>query len=264
MEGSNSALESESLKHQRTRNDYGSTSAVLQGSVNGRANFATQGSPDLVSNSSGYEEFFRGSVPCPSCRGLGRIRKEDERGLVAIIPMKDERLKPRRTYLYVLIAVIVSILVAGLILFFMFPRSVVALSKQPYLEPNYLHINVTMGIVNFTVTNRYNFSNSNYFPVTITGIQSSVMYDMKVLTTGKNNTQLRIPMRSTKEQTVNLDILLQGDEAYLATYCADHRKWVHDLFMQFELTANYSYLGRTEQTTLTTYQHVSCGNSTSV
>lgn len=64
-------METESLKRQRTGTDYGS----LQGSVNGRANFAAQGSPEAASNSSGYEEFFRGSVPCPSCRGLGRIRK---------------------------------------------------------------------------------------------------------------------------------------------------------------------------------------------
>ncbi|GFN73761.1 transmembrane protein [Plakobranchus ocellatus] len=49
------------------------------------------------STNQGYEELFKDSVPCPSCRGLGRVPKELENQLVALIPMKDGRLKPRRT-----------------------------------------------------------------------------------------------------------------------------------------------------------------------
>lgn len=62
-----------------------------------------------------YEELMHGSVPCPSCDGSGRIPKgsfhiciktiktidvcfvEREKQLVALIPLTDKRLKPRRT-----------------------------------------------------------------------------------------------------------------------------------------------------------------------
>lgn len=44
-----------------------------------------------------YEELMEGSVPCPSCSGSGRIPKELEGQLVAIIPVNDKRLRPRRT-----------------------------------------------------------------------------------------------------------------------------------------------------------------------
>ena len=31
------------------------------------------GSADMAQQNNGYEEFFGGTIPCPSCRGVGRI-----------------------------------------------------------------------------------------------------------------------------------------------------------------------------------------------
>ncbi|KAK2522313.1 Tmem106a [Columba livia] len=39
----------------------------------------------------------RRCVNCPTCQGTGRIPREQERQLVALIPYGDQRLKPRRT-----------------------------------------------------------------------------------------------------------------------------------------------------------------------
>lgn len=65
---------------------------------------------------SGYTELIGGTVPCPSCQGSGFIPKgnywccnifsftaiflELESTLVALIPLNDERLKPKRTYVF--------------------------------------------------------------------------------------------------------------------------------------------------------------------
>lgn len=49
---------------------------------------------------SGYTELIGGSVPCPSCSGSGFIPKELESTLVALIPLNDERLKPKRTWVF--------------------------------------------------------------------------------------------------------------------------------------------------------------------
>ncbi|KAK7453919.1 hypothetical protein BaRGS_00039610 [Batillaria attramentaria] len=215
------------------------------------------------SSADGYEEFFKDSVPCPTCRGLGRVSKEQEGELVALIPMRDKRLKPRRTVLYVLIAVFLCLLTAGLCMFFLFPRDVIVSSNRPLLQPAYLDLNVSATFVNFTVVNYYNFSNSNFFPVKIMGTQMTSMYDEKVMATSSNQTSVEIPTKSTLNYGIFMNFILsaENDWGFLVKFCDDSRSWVHNLPITFELTANYTYLGHVEQATLTTYQQVSCYNS---
>nr|XP_023967133.2 transmembrane protein 106A isoform X3 [Chrysemys picta bellii] len=66
----------------------------------------------------------RGCINCPTCQGTGRIPREQEKQLVALIPYGDQRLKPRRTKLYVSLAVTICLLMSSLIIFFLFPRSI--------------------------------------------------------------------------------------------------------------------------------------------
>ncbi|XP_033618961.1 transmembrane protein 106A isoform X3 [Fukomys damarensis] len=67
----------------------------------------------------------RGSfVPCPTCRGSGEIPQEREKQLVALIPYGDQRLEPRRTKLFVFLAVLLCLVTAGFAFFFLFPRSI--------------------------------------------------------------------------------------------------------------------------------------------
>ena len=70
------------------------------------------------------EEKTSGKI-CPSCQGTGRISKDDEENLVALIPYDDERLKPSRTKYYVIFAVAVCLVAFGLALFFFWPRTVI-------------------------------------------------------------------------------------------------------------------------------------------
>ncbi|KAM9657038.1 transmembrane protein 106A isoform 2-T2 [Morphnus guianensis] len=69
----------------------------------------------------------RSCVNCPTCQGTGRIPREQEKQLVALIPYGDQRLKPRRTKLYVCVAVTICLLTTSLSIFFLFPRSVTVL-----------------------------------------------------------------------------------------------------------------------------------------
>ena len=41
------------------------------------------GGPEMAQQNNGYEEFFGGTRPCPTCRGVGRI----PRGLYFVYPM---------------------------------------------------------------------------------------------------------------------------------------------------------------------------------
>ncbi|OUC48133.1 hypothetical protein D917_01261 [Trichinella nativa] len=108
-----------------------------------------------------YEEFMEGSVPCPSCDGAGRIPKEQEKQLVALIPLTDKRLKPRRTTLWVLSAVSASLLTWALCIFFLIPRSIVVSSDDSSIVPYAAYVNESQPTVKLsflfdvTITSNY-------------------------------------------------------------------------------------------------------------
>ncbi|XP_069111284.1 transmembrane protein 106B-like [Argopecten irradians] len=209
-----------------------------------------------------YTELLRGSVPCPTCRGNGSIPKEQEGQLVALIPLKDKRLKPRRTYLYVCLAVFLCLTAAGLLLFFMFPRNVTLESNKPFLYPQNLSISVQN--VHFIITNPINITNQNYFPVKVNSVEMSVLFRTKVITTSYNKNTTTVPIRDTVSSSVNAKLKFNelNEFGYMAILCNDSNAWFHEFVMVFDFTVSYSYLGHTEMTSLTTYQSVSCGNDT--
>jgi hypothetical protein len=228
-----------------------SSSSLHNGSGSGAFNQATSDS---------YEELFKDSVPCPSCRGLGRVPKELENQLVALIPMKDGRLKPRRTLLYVVIAVLLCVTTGGLLIFFLMPRDITISSNRPFLQPKHIDINVTAKYANFNVSNLYNVSNNNFFPVKITGVFMKSLYGNAVIAQSwaYKTEPLEIPARSESELFVPMNFELKGDLGSLVTHCISSWSWIHNLPILFEVTANYTYMGHLEQATLTTFQTVSC------
>ncbi|XP_046573591.1 transmembrane protein 106B-like isoform X1 [Haliotis rubra] len=229
--------------------------------------------PGIVGNgnintrdTSSYEELFKDSEPCPTCRGLGRVTKEQKGELVALIPLKDKRLKPRRTVQYVVLAIVLCAIVAALILFFLYPRDVNVGSNRPLLNPISLYVDQKKVFANLTIVNSYNFTNNNYFPVEVTGAQMVSLYDNKQITVAQNKTSVDLPTRGTGRYDIVMNLIFEkeNDWDFLVRFCEDARPWVHNLPITFELTANYSYLGHIEQTTLTTFQPVSCSNATEV
>ncbi|XP_041365086.1 transmembrane protein 106B-like isoform X2 [Gigantopelta aegis] len=218
---------------------------------------------DHLATESGYEELMGGNVPCPTCRGLGKIPKEHEGQLVALIPMRDKRLKPQRTILYVILAIIVCMLTTFLILFFLFPRDVILSSNKPVIDPIYLKVNVSQTFANITFINVFNFTNHNFVSVTITGARMTSLYESKQIAVSDNTTNLRIDPRSMVSYGVEMQIIFKTKEwEFLVKNCDDPRLWVHNLLINFEVTANYTFLGHEEQTTLSTIQPVNCYNET--
>ncbi|XP_045169980.2 transmembrane protein 106B-like [Mercenaria mercenaria] len=208
-----------------------------------------------------YTELLQGSVPCPSCKGLGNIPKEQEGQLVALIPMKDKRLRPRRTYIWVCLAVVVCLTAAGLLMFFMFPRGVEMTSTKPYLNPvGPVYINVSEQYVYFTIQNRFNITNHNFLSIKITSVSMNILFDTQVLSESKNVSKLEVSMRSDGVYYVEANVTLDKDNqmGYRAQSCLEPVRWAHELVLMFEFNCNYEVLGRTEQATLQTFQFVSC------
>ena len=62
---------------------------VLNDEHDGLSN-ANENSPLLLNKSKS-----RGK-PCPTCKGSGKVDREQENQLIALIPLSDRRLKPKR------------------------------------------------------------------------------------------------------------------------------------------------------------------------
>lgn len=197
---------------------------------------------------------------CPTCRGQGKVPKEKEGHLVALIPADDERLQPSKTKTYVFIAVVTSLLLAFLTIFFIYPRSfnLKTNKKEPDLYPIGLYINTTEQIVRFQIQNWWFLENPNYYPIHLTHLNVQAYMNKLVSETG-NVSVVTIPMRSQIKTYATLQIVFKDDLSYLVKFCNDDRSWVHTIFIRFQATAVVNIMGYNFTSIAETYQKVSCG-----
>ncbi|CAK9293280.1 unnamed protein product [Gordionus sp. m RMFG-2023] len=217
----------------------------------------------LLINESGeeYEELMNGSVPCPSCKGLGKIPKEQEAKLIALIPYSDDRLKPRRTSLYVTLSILICTVMSGLLIWFLFPRSTTLRSSIYKIQPYYIHVNITQNVVSLAFKNTFDVLNSNFFPVYIKNASMVAIFDSKRMKTSYNLTSFRVPSRRSKPLDIAMNLTFDQDKGGLvATFCSFNSSWFHALFVEFQTTVVFNYLVRhEEQISLPTYQYINCG-----
>ncbi|KAK7884771.1 hypothetical protein WMY93_027894 [Mugilogobius chulae] len=122
-----------------------------------------------------YVEFTgRDSITCPTCQGTGRIPSDQVNELVALIPYSDQRLRPQRTKLYVVLSVVLCLLTSGLVAFFLFPRPVVVVFDGVHsVEVHFDHPNQKVLV---KLTSTLNFSNPNFFSVLVQSLSCQVLY----------------------------------------------------------------------------------------
>ncbi|MGH0124522.1 UNVERIFIED_CONTAM: hypothetical protein FKN15_074120 [Acipenser sinensis] len=102
-----------------------------------------------------------------------------ENQLVALIPYSDQRLRPRRTKLYVTVSVMVCLLLSGLALFFLFPRSI----DVSYVGVKSAYVSYDQGrsIVYLNITSTLNITNNNYYSVEVVNISAQVQFSKTVI-----------------------------------------------------------------------------------
>ncbi|XP_064648268.1 transmembrane protein 106B-like isoform X2 [Lineus longissimus] len=227
----------------------------MYGSIKGRE--MQQPLISSENNHDGYEELMKGSVHCPTCRGTGRVPKEQEAKLIALIPVTDMRLNPQIKS-KVAVAVIACIVIAALTIFFLIPRSVSLSTSGFKIKPEYALVNTSgKGLVILHFTNSFNVTNDNFYPVTVSTARMTAMHDDKKQATATNSSELNIPLRSTSLHYIKMNITFDFDEGYVAGFCVKNN-WSSQIVMEFDISINSTYLGHTEQDTITTYQHVNC------
>jgi len=235
-------------------------------------------SSNARNTTSDYTELMGGSVPCPSCNGSGLIPKELESTLVALIPVNDERLKPKRTWIYIAIWVIVCILIGGTLMFLLMPRTVTLSSNNVPIEIVSIYDRNDTGshpFIDFYFLNTVNISSGNYLPVSVVNITATIIskfqpWSSDVVGYGLNESFSQVApvdlYRSTKELAFNNTVSLKD---VTAEYCQAPFARLTSLYvsLQFDVAVTLKYYyGHQEQVTMSMQQQVCCiptGNCTS-
>uniref|UniRef100_F7BZF0 Transmembrane protein 106B n=1 Tax=Callithrix jacchus TaxID=9483 RepID=F7BZF0_CALJA len=187
-----------------------------------------------------YVEFTgRDSVTCPTCQGTGRIPRGQENQLVALIPYSDQRLRPRRTKLYVMASVFVCLLLSGLAVFFLFPRSIDV--KYIGVKSAYVSYDVQKRTIYLNITNTLNITNNNYYSVEVENITAQVQFSKTVIGKARLNNITTIGPLDMK-QVIIINQISSGRE--------------------FLFTVTTTYFGHSEQISQERYQYVDCGRNT--
>ncbi|XP_060111891.1 transmembrane protein 106A [Heteronotia binoei] len=201
----------------------------------------------------------RGSVTCPTCCGTGRIPREQEEQLVALIPYGDQRLKPRRTKLYVTITVAVCLLMTCLMMYFLFPRSIAVVPAG--LSASSVSFDNSSYTITLNMTNTLNVTNNNFYTVRVAQLAIEVLHNALVI--GKNTVMphLDIPPLQGTQILYTISSRILDNNTY--NICTWSRIKVHNVLLHIQGTLTCSYLSHSEQLAFENYQYVDCrGNAT--
>ncbi|XP_013909965.1 PREDICTED: transmembrane protein 106C [Thamnophis sirtalis] len=203
-----------------------------------------------------YVEFTgRDSITCPSCQGTGCIPTEQVNELVALIPYHDQRLKPQRTKLYVSVSVLLCLLASGLVVFFLFPHSVLVDDNGIKVVTVWFDEKNSLVILSITATLR--IRNSNFYSIAVTNLSSQVQYMNTVVGTQQINNVTRIQPLS--DQLVNFTMKAEMGGPYVYFFCTLPKIRVHNIVIFMRTSVKISYIGHTSQSSLETYNYVDCG-----
>lgn len=208
-----------------------------------------------------YVEFTgRDSITCPSCQGTGRIPREQENQLVALIPYSDQRLRPRRTKLYVSLSVLLCLLLSGLAVFFLFPRTIDV--AYVGVKSTYVNFDTEQRIIYLNITNTLNITNNNYYPVQVANITAQVQFYKTVI--GKSFVSNLTSIMPLDMQQVDFTVftVIANEMSYIYDFCIMKSIKVHNIVVIMQMTVTTVYFGHAEQVSQESYLYVDCGSNT--
>ncbi|XP_018419991.1 PREDICTED: transmembrane protein 106A [Nanorana parkeri] len=241
-----------------TRSDREETKSVLEGSESENYQKYMSINSDSSASCSSSEE--SATVTCPTCRGIGRIPRGQEKELVALIPYSDQRLQPRRTKLYVTLAVCGCLLIFFLVVFFLYPRSITL--DHAGVNSSLVIQDASISAVNFVTTNKLNISNSNLFGIKLLSLNVEVLHMSVVVGT------LSLKEVKTVGPLVNDQIFytvkstIQDPNTFKV--CTWEQIKVHNILLHVQGSLDCSYLGHMEQIPFSGYEYLDCKSNATI
>ncbi|XP_026224755.1 transmembrane protein 106C [Anabas testudineus] len=208
-----------------------------------------------------YVEFTgRDSITCPTCQGTGRIPSDQVNELVALIPYNDQRLKPQRTKLYVVLSVLLCLLASSLVAFFLFPRPVVVVDGG--IRSVSVHFDQSNMRVLMNMTSTLNLSNPNFFSVLVQSVNCQVLYMKTVIGTRQLNNVTTILPLSQSQANYTVSVEIGSSAPYVYAFCTMPSIKVHNIVVLMQTSVKTSYMVRTSQNSLEAYRYIDCGSNT--
>uniref|UniRef100_A0A2K6F3X8 Transmembrane protein 106B n=1 Tax=Propithecus coquereli TaxID=379532 RepID=A0A2K6F3X8_PROCO len=187
---------------------------------------------------------------------LSHLGQENQ--LVALIPYSDQRLRPRRTKLYVMASVFVCLLLSGLAVFFLFPRSIDV--KYIGVKSAYVSYDVQKRMIYLNITNTLNITNNNYYSVEVENITAQVQFSKTVIGKARLNNITNIGPLDMKQSLITYIYL--HFNFFNSDFCTLLSIKVHNIVLMMQVTVTTTYFGHSEQISQERYQYVDCGRNT--
>ncbi|NXS13855.1 T106C protein, partial [Neodrepanis coruscans] len=181
--------------------------------------------------------------------------------LVALIPYSDQRLRPQRTKLYVLLSVLLCLLISGLVVFFLFPHSI--LVDDDGVKVVQVWLDQKNSAVLLAITATLSIRNSNFYSVTVSSLTSQVQYMNTVVGTQQVTNISSIQPLSDKLVNFTVKAELGGSFSYVYFFCTIPKVKVHNIVIFMRTSVKLSYIGHTTQSSLERYQYVDCSSNSS-
>ncbi|XP_033943043.1 transmembrane protein 106C [Pseudochaenichthys georgianus] len=208
-----------------------------------------------------YVEFTgRDSITCPTCQGTGRIPSDQVNELVALIPYSDQRLQPQRTKLYVVLSVVLCLLASSLVVFFLFPRSVIVVDDG--IHSVSVRFDRFQDKVLMNMTSTLNLSNPNFFSVLVQSVSCQVLYMKMVIGNQQLNNVTTILPLSQRQVNYTVSVEIGSSAPYVYAFCTMPSIKVHNIVVSMQTTVKTSYMVRTSQNSLEAYRYIDCGSNT--
>eukprot|EP00054_Salpingoeca_dolichothecata_P002974 m.24717 g.24717 ORF g.24717 m.24717 type:complete len:308 (+) comp13438_c0_seq1:658-1581(+) len=204
---------------------------------------------------------------CPTCHGKGKIVQDalKEEELIALIPYKDKRLKPRRTKLIIAGTVIMTAAALLLVVFFLFPRSVPTKLTAGIAQ----NVNVTcdkyspteVDTVHMTILWSLQVKNSNYLPITVKDGLVQVYSPHSIYSGNVTMSSFSVAARSAKTQHISVPVMLAGRDAsnVWKNSCVRGTTLPYNTFvLEFRMKAAYQVMSFESGMDMDMLVHVTC------
>lgn len=202
---------------------------------------------------------------CPTCKGTGRIKQNEQNKLIALIPLSDSRLKPKRLWIWILITFLLCFIASFGIYFFLSPRSIDIKSIYQNVKPyNITYIrdtnSTTVGLI-IDFNEKYSITNKNFYSVHMKNVTLQLNRNSRV-TLPKLSYRKNVEIGARQNQTINVKvkyILYTLNDPYVQL-CIN--EVLNDLFTLVSTYFSFSTLwNNDERYFIDSMQYIYCSNT---
>lgn len=195
---------------------------------------------------------------CPTCQGTGSVSQAP--GLVALIPLDDDRLKRRYTFLWIILTIIFCTIIASIVITVLLPRSVHLGIENPLVidSTNDTYRNQTIFHLKFY--HHTTIKSDNWVPIRLINLTTSVEHQLVPI--GPDAVILyghKLYLRPLGTIKTNVTVQLDFDTTTMA-YRVCHGIFRQMLLFKLQTTLTYAdfLLNRIQTTNDISYQYVLC------